>query len=629
MTVPRWWSQPFPPTGAIASEGIRNQLGRPPVDPMTVFVRETAQNSWDARLPGRPTTYRLEITTVSPSHRPTWERLLTPPARAQAHLAVGQVVRSPELRLLSVVDRGTAGLGGPTRADELALDRRDWVAFVLNVGEKRDTVHGGGTYGYGKAVLYRLSKVGTILVYTRTEEPGIGLSSRLIGIALGDSFESRERIDEGARPFTGRHWWGDVHGDHVEPLRGAEADDVAQSLGLSPFEDGASGTTLVVLDPDLDDFDDVDAAARHLAETIAWQMWPIMLPERGDHRLAPEVVAGGRTYDVPDPARTYPLRMFVAAYRRQKSDQATNLECRAPRRRLGRFALERAVVVPMSPEAVSQAAEYAGVPGDPHHVCLMRAPELVVRYHEGPVPGSVNKAYAGVFRADDDLDSVYAAAEPPTHDHWVHEQLTGHDKTFVRVTFTRIREQLSSFRAPAANAVTSTGGVALGAAANFLGGLVAAAFAEPEKSWEGDGPDARGRAGVRASGAGGAYGSGAGGGRSTPTGRERIRVSPVANPRVEDQDGRVVVVQRFSVAGSGPIELAARLSVATWDGREDEAPAGAAVPTVRSWLTPDGEVNDERCVVTAPAEVDLVVVPVPDTVTDIAVVGTAAAEDVA
>ncbi|WP_339122671.1 hypothetical protein [Pseudonocardia sp. D17] len=621
MTAPQWWSQPFPPTGAIASEGIRNQLGRPPVDPLTVFVRETAQNSWDARLPGLPTTYRLELTTVSPTHRPAWERLLTPPPPTQPFLGVGRAVGTPNLRLLSVVDRGTKGLGGPTRADELADDRRDWVSFVLNVGEKRDTFQGGGTYGYGKAVLYRLSKVGTILVYTRTEVPGQGPTSRLIGIALGDSYDSRQRADAEARPYTGRHWWGDVQGEHVEPLVGAEADGVARMLGLRPFADHESGTTLTVLDPDLEDFaDDIDAAARHLADTIAWQMWPIMLPERGDRRLTPEVVAGGRTFEVPDPARTYPLRMFVSAYRRLPTERAMTLECKSPRKPLGRFALERAVVVPMSPDSVTQAAEYAGVGGDPHHVCLMRSPELVVRYHEGPVPGSVNKAYAGVFRADDELDDIYAAAEPPTHDQWVHEQLTGHAKTFVRVTFTRLREQLSAFRAPAATATTTSSGVALGAASNFLGGLVAAAFAEPDSPATGGGSGG-GRGGVGGSAGGGRPG------RPSPVPRERVRVAAVGEPRVEDRDGSVVVAQRFAVSGPGPIRLDARLAVATWEGREEEAPAGAPRPRVRCWVTPTGERRGDVCVVDSPAEVDLLVDPVPDTVTDIGVVGATVGED--
>ncbi|ALL80652.1 hypothetical protein AD017_04500 [Pseudonocardia sp. EC080619-01] len=616
MTTPRWWSQPFPPTGAIASEGIRNQLGRPPVDPLTVFVRETAQNSWDARLRTSPmaTTYRLELTTVAPMHRPSWERLLGPPAHTEQHLGVGRVVRTPDLRLLSVVDRGTKGLGGPTRADELALDRKDWVSFVLNVGEKRDTEQGGGTYGYGKAVLYRLSRVGTILVYTRTEEADGTLSSRLIGIALGESFDSSERVGEQSRPFTGRHWWGDVQGDHVEPLRGPEADSIARTLGLRPFVDDETGTTLVVLDPDLDETDGVEEVAQHLARTISWQLWPIMLTERGHDRLHAEVVADGRTFAVPDPADTYPLDMFVAAYRKQRDGEGSVLECLRPRRKLGRFAVEEEWVVPMPKDSASLAAECAGVPSDPHHVCLMRSPELVVRYLPGPETGSVNKAYAGVFRAVDDLDDVYAAAEPPTHDNWVDEQLSGHDRTFVRTTFRRIKDALEGFRAAAVVTRQAGSGVPLGAASTFLGGIVAAAFAGPDAP-EG-GPGGGGDAGRSGSG------RSSGGRRPSPGTRDRIRVGPVSDPAVDERDGRVVLVQRFSVTGPGPARLQASVTIGLGDrAKETDAPAGASRPQVWFWATPAGPVTGDVCVVDSPSEVDLVVLPVVDTITDIAVVG--------
>lgn len=628
MITPRWWSQPFPPTGAIASEGIRNQLGRPPVDPLTVFVRETAQNSWDARLPGVETVYRLELTSVAPTHRPTWERLLTPPAAVQEHLGVGRAVRTPNLRLLSVVDRGTKGLGGPTRADQLTDGRRDWISFVLNVGEKRDTALGGGTYGYGKAVLYRLSRVGTILVYTRTADETGALHSRLIGIALGSSFDNRGRVDAESRPFTGRHWWGDVQDDHVEPLVGDDADEVARALGLSPFDRGESGTTLVVVDPELDDdLGDMDEAAQHLAETIAWQLWPIMLPERDTERLVPDVIAGGRSFPVPDPARLYPLRMFVAAYRRLPTDSATTLECGNPRKRLGRFALERQVVVPMTSDAVSLAAGYAGVDGDPHHVCLMRSPELVVRYHEGPTTSSVHSVYAGVFRADDQLDGVYAAAEPPTHDNWVSEQLTGPERTFIRATFMRLREQLAVFRAPAQSAPSTTSRTALGAVSNYLGGLVAAAFAEPS---EHPAPQVTGRPGSAGTPAGGggpdpANGHVVGGGAGPGHGA-RARVTTLVEPHIETMDGAVVLVARYGVTTPDPVELTARVSIVAWEGRENEPPAGAAQPRVREWRTAHGTVLGEACRLVGPAEVELIVVPVPDTATDMSVVVTPVTE---
>ncbi|WP_161992470.1 hypothetical protein [Pseudonocardia sp. EV170527-09] len=509
------------------------------------------------------------------------------------------------------MDRGTKGLGGPTRADEVAADRRDWVSFVLNVDEKRDTHQGGGTYGYGKAVLYRMSKVGTILVYTRTDVPGVGLESRLIGIAMRESFDGRETPTDDTRPFTGRHWWGDVQEGHVEPLRGAEADTVARSLGLFHFADNETGTTLVVLDPNLDDFEDVGDGARHLANTLAWQLWPIMLPERGDNRLVAEVRASGTTFPVPDPAETYPLDMFVEAYRAQRDGKGEVLECKSPKRKLGTFAVKEDFVLPMAADSAGLAAAYAGVPGDPHHICLMRSPELVVRYLEQTETGSVNRAYAGVFRAADDLDDVFAASEPPTHDDWVSQQLAGQDKTFVNVTFRRIKEQLARFKGSAAAPVRTETGVALGAASNFLGGIVAAAFARPDAHSPGGG-DGRGA-------------GGGGGGRPSPTPRDRVRITELTEPAVDEREGKVVLAQRFSVTGPGPVLLQVRLSVGLGErGREDDAPVGAARPEVLFWSTEAGLRRTETCVVASPSEVELVVLPVPDTITALVVTGTRA-----
>jgi hypothetical protein len=346
-----------------------------------------------------------------------------------------------------------------------------------------------------------------------------------------------------------------------------------------------------------------------------------MLPERGDDRLVAEVTASGTSFPVPDPADTYPLEMFVAAYRKQRDGEGIVLECKSPKRKLGAFAVQNEFVVPMAPGSATLAAECAGVPGDPHHVCLMRSPELVVRYLEQTETGSVNRAYAGVFRAADDLDAVYAASEPPTHDHWVHEQLAGHDKTFVRVTFRRIKEELASYKSSVVATVRAEGGVALGAASNFLGGIVAAAFARP------DAPVRSGPVGGGGSGGAGAA-SGAGGDRRpSPVARDRVRVTDLTDPTIEERDGRVVLVQRFAVTGPGRVLLQPRLSVGLGDrAREDEAPAGAARPKVLAWSTTDGERTTETCTVDSPSEVELVVLPVPNTITDITVTGSSAEE---
>ncbi|MFC9084123.1 hypothetical protein ACFTY7_45855 [Streptomyces sp. NPDC057062] len=277
-----WYSQPYPPEGASAAEGIRNQLGRPELDLLTILVRESAQNSWDARLSdsSTPVDYGIDMWTVAPAHAGAWRTLL--PAGSPTnpdHFPLRTTLRHPVIRVLAVSDRGTRGLGGPTRANDAVGADRDFVSFIRNIGEPRDRALGGGTYGFGKGIFYLLSKSGSVLVHSRCRTPGGDYETRLIGCTLWKSYVATER--GGERRYTGRHWWGDTTGDVVEPLVGTAADAVAQRLGLRPFGPRETGTTVVVIDPNLDEFEQPTDAADYLAETIAWHLWPKMISTDG------------------------------------------------------------------------------------------------------------------------------------------------------------------------------------------------------------------------------------------------------------------------------------------------------------------------------------------------------------
>ncbi|MFF5763475.1 hypothetical protein ACFY8F_13210 [Streptomyces tanashiensis] len=652
MIEPRWFSQPYPPEGASAAEGIRNQLGRPELDLLTILVRESAQNSWDARSTTStdPVDYRIDVSTVGPAHISTWRELLLAGAPANAdEFPLRDTIRHGPVRLLSVTDRGTRGLGGPTRANDAVGTERDFVSFIRNIGEPRDTALGGGTYGFGKGIFYLLSKPGTILVHTRCRTPHGELETRLIGCTL---WKSHVAVQGGvSRRFTGRHWWGDASGDVIEPLVGTQADNVARRLGLRPFAGEETGTTVVVIDPSLDGLEPSEAAD-YLAETIAWHLWPkMMAAEGGTPAMRFSVTCDGVDHPVPDPRETAPLDMFVSAYETLNGPEGRGLECLRPKRYLGRFGVVKRIRPPLEP---SRAGRMLNIETLVHHVCLMRPAELVVTYRPGPKPSSENHAYAGVFRADESMDEVYAKAEPPTHDAWNPQSLERPESTFVHTTFRRIDEALDQLLSLGGVARSGARSVALGAASTLFSGLVggswgiggATAYTKPgstaTRAGVQEGPGKRTGATASARGrhstaAGGdeesARDTGITGGAdidftdAAETGvlgrRRRPRVQYVGDPYYADRGELTVLIQEFRL----PVPIAQRvradLAVALpgVGGRETDPPIGAQMPTLMGWEDGDGRLHaSATCVIDGGEAVwRAVVQPAPDTMTEIGI----------
>ena len=614
MTGPAWYAQPFRPDGGITAEGLRNQLGRPSLSVLTVLVRESAQNSWDAKGDG-DVDYRLDLVTVSPAHRHSWVQLLAPgaPDDPAVGRALSDLFRSQSIRYLAVSDRGTTGLGGPTRSDVYAEpNHRAWLSFVLNSGEKQDVDGGGGTYGYGKGAFFLASRVGTVLIYTRFRDE-TGLRSRLIGSSLLSS----TTIDE--VPYTGRYWWGSPTGDHCEPLTDRDADAAARALGILDFRGDETGTTVVVLDPNLSDpmVEDlsemtVEQAGRFLADAAAWNLWPLTLEDR-DSRLRIAVTAHGARVDVPTEHSDAVLANFATAYRSMRDTAEPNVRCGSPKKILGRFGY----VDTFGAKAVSPAAEELGLSGSPHHVCCMRRPDLVIQYLEQPPKAHPDVGYTGVFKVEDDLDGVFAKAEPPTHDAWVDAQLTGREATFVRVYRRRLNEECAKIVGPKMREAKVVG-APVGPVAQRLGFLLAgiggtgaaetvpANSSSPPPSW----PPSSPQPGE----------PGGGGGKPASGGRKRQRPVLLGRPIFRSRGGRHMLAQRVRIFAGTSVRGTA--TVVTGDGgAETTSPAGSEQPHVIGWSHHNTIFNGEIFVVAGAesVEVDLLISAVEDAAIDIGV----------
>ena len=466
-------------TGNVSSEGVLNQLGRPNLDLLAILVREAVQNSWDARVSDADTVhFSIAGRTLTDEQMRLLRQVVF--ANQSGHSDMSNALTSiSNFQVLIVSDRGTTGLGGPTRADR-AIDeaeQHNFVNFLRNVGQPTERHLGGGTFGYGKAALYLMSSIRTICVHTHclSREK---VESRFIAAALGPRFETKDQ-DGKCYQYTGRHWWGKNEEGIVEPIRGSEADELARHLGLPEFVDEELGTSILILLPILGEhslLQTIRLASIHLL----WNCWPKML-QLGSSKpsMSFSLAYEGESISIPDPHAFSPLQGFALAMESLKGphpedsilSQLISIECYNPKQHLGQLSLQKFP----AKERLSQLGSEDFVPfnGLCHHVALMRKPELVVKYIPGPPLPSGQIEYAGVFIVDEEVDKVFANAEPPTHDDWAYQSLNNsREKTFVRVAFKRIQEALQNFTQPQPTSVQGIDILPLGAFADRLGGLI-------------------------------------------------------------------------------------------------------------------------------------------------------------
>lgn len=424
---PAWWSQPFAQEGSAAAEGIVNQLGRPALRDLTVLVREAAQNSWDASSGNHDVAFTVNISRLRAGSS-IWRELLLPGPGGPIAADLAGCLQDDSV-IITISDRYTRGLGGPLRAGVKPKDgeRNDFVQFLRNVGEARDHEYGGGTYGFGKGIFYRLSQCASILVDSFTAD-GTEHERRLMGASLGGSF-----YDSTDRRFTGRHWWGVSPDGIPDPVLGSAAASIAEILELPGFADGIPGTDIVIIGARLDEaepgqlpsdiHDRMRNAAEFIASSILWNLWPKMISDQGKPRMIFEVAVEGVSINLPKPEDHQELSPFADAL----SELRSGTSVKYSRSKAPIIAGELSVVLAPNLSEAESAAFSSARPfeGPSRHIARMRVAELVVDYFPGPPPPDELLRYGGVFRTVKESDAFFAEAEPPTHDDWIHLGLQG------------------------------------------------------------------------------------------------------------------------------------------------------------------------------------------------------------
>lgn len=446
------FSEPFAKTGNIAAEGFRRLLGSPARDILQTMLREAIQNSVDAaKLRGGPEVLIRVRTLGEGQKNHLVSRVLT--ACPPQDPVISKSLAKGALRVLEICDFNSTGLGGPTTADVVsdADEPQDFINFIRNVGIARDTHHGGGTYGYGKTSLYAMSACSTILVDTQTFSDGRPVR-RFIGCHLGGAYAAD--VEPGKRKrFTGRHWWGLLDGDSVEPITGSAAADMAASLGLPPRNESRTGTSILILDPLIDDEKGDEWLWHYMREILLWNFWPRLVASTPvDRKLSIGVEIEGKYKILPKPEEFPPLELFASALEACRTGtDGEIIKCGRPKKDLGRLVVKRGL---NADRYISALAEDSLIPRQCSHVALMRPVELVVKYIAGTPYADPRYEWAGVFICsnDDQVESAFAMAEPPAHDDWIPDNLPSPSSTFVRVALREINTKASAYAVPATDA---------------------------------------------------------------------------------------------------------------------------------------------------------------------------------
>ena len=438
-TMPEWVFDPVPPSGALSGGDPTSYVFSPDID---TLVREVVQNATDQQSGDAPVKVVFSLHELTDDARDSfldalgWSVLrehLVGVANS-ASLINGRVrdalaeIDGGRLLVLQIEDSGTRGLTGDedgTSGNFAALCKH-----VLVTNDEKAAR--GGSYGLGKAVLWRFSALSTVLfgstfmnqgapdrrVFGRTEQP----------------FHDAEGVQ-----WSGPGWFGTpevrVGGSRAVSVRGSDADSIATDLLVARNDETGHGTTALIVgfaEPSYELNRPVAEIAKDIVDAAARWFWPrladgslevharglsggdIVLDEIADTSLAdPGYVA----------AALQPVTGATAETEGQLAER--ELELRIPRLRSETLAGEIEGNVTLRLIRVGGDDDGATASG----VALVRGAGMVVKHWRIPGIPLQSGGYRAVLLAgtrhgaepsDQAIEEFLRAAEPPEHHEWVH-----------------------------------------------------------------------------------------------------------------------------------------------------------------------------------------------------------------
>ncbi|MGW6278749.1 hypothetical protein [Kribbella sp. NPDC055071] len=423
---------------------------------LSSLARESAQNTNDARREDGPAELVYTFVRLVGDQRREFETAVGWNAGLSKHLAAmgdaaggavaaGQIKAGLEalddskaLLLLKISDYGCHGLTGPEFAGD-GLTPDDYGNFIklcrLDLFSGKDKA-AGGSFGLGKAVYWRFSRLQTVLFNSVLDE-----TSAVAGRTENRVFGVNQGVDHhiDGQGYIGRGYFGIPDEDDVASFWDTDA-EVIEPLHLARVDSRPGTTALLVgfYDPDEPDKGlgggaELIDLAKELRRGVEESFWPLLT--RGRLRVKIQVFDNGLIYNEEiDPGDTFTelvraLQRFDGGLIDSTLDEPNSVVVRdipikvSARRNSGdphdAFVHTAKLVVTMSDDDRDTLE---------NTVCFIRKPEMVVqtvgREFEGRIYHAFLLAGAAIHPDTPSTDDIRADdflrfAEPPAHDRWI------------------------------------------------------------------------------------------------------------------------------------------------------------------------------------------------------------------
>lgn len=425
-----------PRAGGTTTKAVTRTIANTGLSQTEVLLREAFQNSYDAHLENnKPLKISLNCYKFA---KPNMEFI------SKLFKESGKIGESIEKRILcsyynlEISDRNTTGLTGYNGFQEGESDIEEkFHHFIYMTGndDVKDK-NSGGSYGFGKAALYKYSDFRTIVVYSRIYSKNANqYQSRFIICRIDDRLPEKES----------RCWWGaeGKYSDgttYAKPINGEQADYLAKQFGMSPFTEDETGTDILILKPTVRE--DLDSFAPTFKEEIPYLIchwfWPKIITQNLQKKIEFHLFLDNKeiTESIPDPTETYPYSTFARAYRNcvdyyshkagANNDDVHLVIRKSPYIELGAIFLKKTGIRDF------QLDKYIKTDFTKPQIVLMRDIEFIVKYEEVCVDDSnTHTTCFGLFHTNrighrqncEDLQEVehyFRDIENQTHNQWTH-----------------------------------------------------------------------------------------------------------------------------------------------------------------------------------------------------------------